>query len=477
MRNKPSEIKIIILFFVLFFSLDSLTQEIKENDSTEVSYWVIRNLTFTGNKITKERIIHRELLISENDTVRSAELMEITSQSRKNLMNTSLFNFVTIDTLPVEGSANMMDINIDFLERWYIWPVPIFEFADRNFNEWLKKKDFSRLNYGMFLTWNNFRGRRERLIIYTRFGYDEKYNFSYQIPYVNKKQTIGLGFASGFLQNHEISYNSENNKEVYYKSEDTRVRKEFFAYTEFFYRKGIHNLHWAVAGYSDVQVADSVILLNPNYLFGNSTQNKSINLYYQYRSDYRDFKQYPLHGYYFDFEVDKRGIGLFDDVDALFFKSNARKYVGIKGRFFWASGLTVKYTPSGDQPYSYIKGLGYGRDFVRGYEFYVVDGQHFGLLKNNLKFELVSQRVQEFKFIPAEKFNKLYYAFYLNVFADLGYVFDNRNNVNNPMANEILPGYGIGLDFVTYYDFVFRFEFSFNKKGESGIFIHFMPSI
>ena len=59
-----------------------------------------------------------------------------------------------------------------------------------------------------FLTWNNFRGRREKVIVYARFGYDEKYELSYQIPYINKKQTWGLGISGGFSQNHEIAYNS-----------------------------------------------------------------------------------------------------------------------------------------------------------------------------------------------------------------------------------------------------------------------------
>jgi len=102
---------------------------------------------------------------------------------------------------------------------------------------------------------------------------------------------------------------------------------------------------------------------------------------------------------------------------------------------------------------------------------------HYALLKNNLKFVLVPTRVQNFNFIPSEKFSKLYWALYLNIFADVAYVSDTRQNVYNPLANDVILGYGIGLDLVTYYDFVIRLEYSFNKMGESGFFIHFMPSI
>ena len=160
---------------------------------------IIHSLSFSGNNITRERIIQREIVFHAGDTLSLPELREQTEQSRKNLVNTSLFNFVTSDISFIEGEPLTADVSFTFIERWYIWPVPIFEFADRNFNEWLKKKDWNRLNYGMFLTWNNFRGRREKVVVYTRFGYDENYNISYQIPYINKKQTLGIGFAGGFF--------------------------------------------------------------------------------------------------------------------------------------------------------------------------------------------------------------------------------------------------------------------------------------
>jgi len=38
-------------------------------------------------------------------------------------------------------------------------------------------------------------------------------------------------------------------------------------------------------------------------------------------------------------------------------------------------------------------------------------------------------------------------------------------------------GFGAGIDFVTYYDKVLRVEYSINRMGEKGLFIHFMTSI
>ncbi len=464
------------LFFISFFPDAVSAQE--AGDAGHDTLVIINSISFSGNKITRERIIQREIIYDAGDTLTLSALREHTEQSRKNLVNTSLFNFVTSDIRLTGGEPIQADIEFTFIERWYIWPVPILEFADRNFNEWLKKRDWNRLNYGMFLTWNNFRGRREKVVVYTRFGYDENYNISYQIPYINKKQTIGIGFAGGFSQNHEIAYNSVDNKEVYFKSEDYYPQRTYFGFTELYYRKNIHNFHRGMVGYTDLRVADSVLLLNPDFSFGDANSNRFITLFYHFRMDYRDFKQYPLKGYYFDIDIEKKGLGLFEEgVNVMQVKPAIRKYSHLKGRFFWASGLSGKVSPFWHQPYYYMQGMGYGRDYVRGYEYYVIDGQHFALLKNNLKFELIKMREMTFPFIPTEKFNKLFYAFYLNLYADLGYVVDNRNINTNPLSNEILTGYGIGLDFVTYYDFVLRLEYSFNKMGESGFFISFMPSI
>jgi hypothetical protein len=448
--------------------------------TTDVNGFVtIDKIGLSGNKITKERIIYRELLFREGDTLNIDRLKILLDQSQRNLMNTSLFNFVTIHLNQSDSASNHVEVMIDMIERWYIWPVPIIELADRNFNEWLKKMDFKRINYGMYLTWNNFRGRRERLVLYTRFGYDERYNIGYQIPYINKKQTLGLGFAGGFYRNHEIAYNSIENKEVFHRSETDYQRTVYFGYSEITYRKGIHNSHRGLIGFSDLHLTDTILALNPDFSFGSSTRNRYMSVFYQFRSDYRDLRQYPLKGHYFDLEMDKKGLGFLNDptVNSFYLKSNLRGYSDLNGRFYWASGITGKTSLFWEQPYYYLQGLGYGRDFVRGYEFYVVDGQHYVLLKNNVKFELIPNSVATLKFIPTEKFNKLYYAVYINLFTDLGYVFDNRNLTTNPFANELLVGYGVGIDVVTYYDFVLRVEYSFNKKGESGFFFHFMPSI
>src|SRR5690606_31994944 len=131
-----------------------------------------------------------------------------------------------------------------------------------------------------------------------------------------------------------------------------------------------------------------------------------------------------------------------------------------------------KYTGRESPPYYLTKGLGYGRDYLRGYEYYVVDGQDFAYLKTNLKFELLPKREIHAKFIPLNKFSTIPYSFYLNLYGETGYVRDRKFSEGNPLVNKMQYSYGAGIDFVTYYDMVFRVEYSLNKLGDTGIFLH-----
>lgn len=439
---------------------------------------LIRKIILEGNHITKDKIILRELLFRENQSVEKSKAAEMIEQSRKNLLNTSLFNFVNIDTVQVPGEKGVIDVTIEFTERWYIWPIPILHFADRNFNAWLEKKDWTRLNYGMYLTVNNFRGRKERLIFYTQFGYDENYNILYQVPYIDRKQRIGLAISGGFMQNHEVQYMTIDNKPEYYKA-DERPMKNIFSYAEITYRKGIHHSHRAKVQFNYYNFSDSLFHLNHDFAFDNQNVNRFFSFEYQFKSDFRDSKAYPLKGSYFDFGIEKKGLGFLQEpeVNSLTVTANLRKYFRFNNKFYFASGISIKSTPSSHEPYYFQKGLGYHRDFVRGYEYYIVDGGHFGILKTNLKYELISPRVRKLHLLNTEKFNKIHYAGYLSAFFDLGYSDNTYFKEGNDFSDRLLPGWGIGFDFVTYYDLVIRVEYSMNHLFERGLFIHFMASI
>ena len=462
-----------------FFCVQNVSGQADYRDSLKDGgkRFVIQSITIEGNHHTKSSIIIRELLFHEKDTLPQKAFSSALISSQENIFNTRLFNFVTMDTVCKPGRIVEAEIHIHVVERWYIWPIPFIEISDRNINAWLSTMDFSRLTYGIDLTISNVRGRNETLRFPVHFGFNRQFGFDYTMPYTNKKKTIGLGFGLLLCQNHEVIVKSENNKPVYYKDPKYFVRQNFYSFIEMRYRPGIYSYHSVRLSYNAYSFSDSLLHI-PGYTYSDKPFLNFFTFIYQYKNDHRDIAYYPLKGSYFDVLLVQNGLWN-KPVNELYLKSNLRWYWQLHKRWFYAAGLTAKYTLTGSPAYFLQQGLGYGRDYVRGYEYYVIDGKHFALFRNNIKFALVPQKIFHVGFLKSKKFNLIPYAFYLNLFADLGYVYnsDSGQNKINDLQCRLLPGYGLGVDFTTYYNIVARLEFSMNRKCIPGVYLHFTAPI
>lgn len=440
----------------------------------------IDSINLSGNKITKDRIIFREITFNTGDTVNTLQLDSLIAHSRENLLNTSLFNFVDINKEYRGDDSSSVIIEVKVTERWYIWPTPILKISDRNFNVWWETKDLSRLSYGFYIDWKNFRGRREHVVLKFQWGYNRVAQLQYLVPYLNKRQTMGLGFGFGYARQKESAFQTTYNKQDFYKDTAGFAREEFSAYGQLVIRKDIYNTHQVVLSYDRHHFSDSLLAQNVNFTADSSDKVQYLTFDYIFKCDHRDFKPYPLKGYYFDFELLKHGLWTFNSntLNTFHLMATFRKYWQLHPRIYFATGVNGKVS-SGLQPYFIIRGIGYDRDVIRSYEYYLVDAQHFGILKNNFKFAIIPSQVRTIKFIRTEKFSKIYYALYLNIFADAGYGIYNQDfgQATNDLQNSVLFGYGAGLDFVTYYDVVVRFEFSVNLMNETGFFLHFRAPI
>lgn len=467
------------LFMVLFTTATSTAMAgIDTLDGS--GFVIIRKISLQGNKRTKPSIILREMKFAEGDTLAAGVLPALLRESQQNIFNTRLFNVVTLDSTSL-GPGGETTVTVNMIERWYIWPIPYIEFSDRNFNVWWENKDLSHITYGVDLTFNNMRGRNETLIVMAHLGYEQLYGFTYRIPYINRKETFGTGFGAGVELNHEVAVETRENRQVFLKDPSRYLRNLSFAYAELFYRPSFYTLHTLRFSYNQLLFSDTVIK-TPGFSLDEMNLQRLFYLSYQYKLDHRDVQYYPLKGYYFDASL---VLGFPYTVSHDFhIKTNLRRYWQLFGRWYWATGFAGKATFASVQPYYLTRALGYDRDYVRGYEYYVVDGQHFALLKNNLKFALLPQRIIRLGFIPSQKFNTIPVAIYLNAFCDLGYVYNHRatdavyrETFGNTLENSLLVGWGGGIDLATYYDFVVRMEVSVNGMGKPGFFLHFMASI
>jgi len=463
-------------FFSLFVFLLGMNPSAKSFVRTNTdSLLIIDHIILRGNKITRNNVIQRELEFKAGDTLFRHKLLTKLKQSKQNLLNLGIFNFVEI--IPQRHNFDKITILVQLTERWYIWPIPILSYADRNFNVWWKNKNYTRTNFGIDITNNNFRGRRERLDFIVQGGYDKSLLLEWSSPFVNKQMTWGLGIQGGIIFNHETDYGLKDNKLLYYTDNQYYVRKYYFVKLSAHSRPKFHKTHCFYFSFKQYRFADSLFLLNPEFAY---KQNKFsyLSLEYNFKLDHRDYAPYPLHGYYFEADAQKEGLGLLNkDVNFFSFSLIFDQYIHLKRKWFFAYNVSLKANTNTYEPQFFQQGLGYKPMSIRGYQLYVVKGNAMGIFRSNLKYELIPKTKGNIPYIKSEKFSKFFYALYFNLFFDTAYISNHYNISPQPLNNRQLYGTGIGLDYVTYYDVVFRIEYTLNREGEKAFFVSFVAPI
>lgn len=435
------------------------------------SLYHVSGIIITGNNITKEAIILKELCFAKGDSIPRNEIESLVKRSRENLLNTSLFNFVTIYQ-NIEDSSNVQFV-ISVVERWYIWPAPIFEHADRNLGAFLHDPTWNRINYGGQIIWDNFRGRREYLKLKLRFGYKQQFELVYDKPNFGKKQQHGLNFTLNQTRQHEVNVFSENNKPVYTRNEKSFLAEVFNPYMIYSFRSSLYTTHSLLLAFNSLTYRDSASHI---YYTGlENFQNPDwINAEYYYEYDFRDSKPYPLKGNYFRINLRWREL-LTPELKNLSKPSvllNATRHRQLDNRLYYNNALRVFMSRDRNEPKAFRTGLGYGA-YLRGYELFVIDGSSYGIMINNLKYAILPEQSYNLAYIPWSQFNPIHLAIYANLFFDMGFANSKYFGGNgNTYVNRFLYTGGLGIDFVSYYDQVLRLEFSLNREGQTGFFVH-----
>ncbi len=437
---------------------------------------MVNRVLIIGNEVTKDRIISRELTLKPGDTISVKRLDKVLLWDKRKIYNLRLFNTVSVRSL--ELTNNKIDLLVDVSERWYIFPVPIFELSDRNFSEWWQNynHDLSRVNYGLNLMRYNFRGRNETLQVAAQFGFTQRFDISYRIPYIDKKQKQGLAFNVDYSEPKNLAYFTDNHILTYLKySKPLKITSG--ASVTYFYRKSFYETQSLQVGYRDSKINDTIALLNPNYFAQDRLRLRYGFLNYSFNSEHRDVIQYPLRGYQVAGFIQKTGLGFGSNVDLLEAGLSYARHVALKKNLF-LSNYTSGYvaTPT-KQPYALYAGMGYRRQFVRGYETYVIETPQFVLNKTTLK-KRIFYKTWDIDWAPLDQFHYFPLAIYIKAYTDWGYAENYPyysdflpQPLNTRLTNKWIGGWGGGLDFVTVYDIVIRMEYTFTNQNHRGFFL------
>ena len=430
--------------------------------------FLIRDIKVQGNRKTKTYVILREMQLHTGDTVRTDELYEALKQAREFIYNTTLFEEVNV--VPILVNDHEMNLVVTVVEKWYLYPIPYLELADRSFNEWVHTyhADLKRLSYGLRFTHLNFSGNRDKLSLNAYNGFRRNISLEYHRPYINKALTNGMDARAGFSQTKQIPYISDAENHLLYYENGGYEKSEWNIGASYIFRKKLKKKEYLFGGYRRVTVSDSIIKkYNPDYFNSPSATQHIIDIEYGLQYDDVDNIMYPLSGFGYSFTLKKRGLGFNGGLDMFSATASFQRFMPAGRDWFASFAVTGEIKLPFDQPYYNLKALGYNENYLRGLEYFVVDGSAFGLAKFDLKKKIAHINVPTF--FKSEILQRIPFTFYAKTYADAGYVYSKHDARLN---NRFLYSGGVGLDIVTLYDFHVSIEFSLNQLGQKGLFLH-----
>lgn len=458
-----------LLLFLFLFPVSAFSQVKAEADSlwTNNRRFTLGSVHIHGNKKTRESVILRELSVKPGEKIAADSLAEIIKINRQRLESAGLFTEISIRTDTV--SPEIIRWNIYLEERWYIIPEFSFQLADQNFNVWWNEhdRDLRRTIIGIKLSHKNFRGNMETLGITAQVGYVKKLGIDYSIPYIDKSQKHGMGFSAAIMESQETFYATDSNKLRFVKLDDKYILRQYEASVAYLWRPAYASRHLFRIGYLQTLVDDTVTKLNPGFFRNGSNRLEIIQLSYRLEQNKTDNWNYPLTGtkiiaqgfYRFGFKgLEQQLTGTLE----------LGRYYDLKKKWYFSSVLRGKVSFPENPPYYLNTALGSKYDYVRGYEYYVIDGPDFGLLRVNLKKEILNI---SFKNLPLKYLSAIPLKIYPKIFADAGYV-HNPYGGNSFLNNRLLYSGGIGLDIFTAYDIKIRLEYAWNHLGQKDLFLH-----
>lgn len=496
---------VILVLIAQFLAVSVMSQnkdgEVKIPDDFDYDYIFIVDSEITGNDKTKEKIILRELdfaigdslatfdlSLKENTIVQkrvsrkdSSEVSRRIKYSRENIINTSLFLEVNIELKQIVDDQYSLHISIK--ERWYFWVFPVVTIDAPNFNEWASDPDIGQLNQGLFLSHNNIMGLSHQASIIAYGGSSQRVAFGYYVPWIGNGQKIGLKMGLSFTSDAVVEANSIGNERQMIFDKKTVNKIDFGASMNI--RPGLYNYSTIKLGINSMEVSDSLYEVNPGYLPDSAKSVLGVSLYIDYAYDSRNSKSYPLKGNYLKGFVDKKGLGILGhDLDYFFYGIDFHFYQKLSDRFYVGETVKIVTSSSKGVAYAYKQNLTSGDNFLRGYDYNALRGDNLLTFRGNIKYEVIKPNIYVSKKKPESKFRNVQYAFYINAFSDAGWVSDrySTDDLNdptktyNPLNNKMLYSWGLGIDFVSYYNMVMRFEYAFTSELTHGFFFGFgMP--
>ncbi len=428
---------------------DSLLNSIKKRDSivtlindkpqyVDSLDLIVKDIIITGNDVTKDEIILREMQLKKNKAFTSKKY----EHDLRSIYNLRLF--LKVDIIPIPVSDKEVVVNVDVQEKWYILPLP---------HGGLEEGEWKKLWVGLNLRWENFRGRNETVSLSFRVFYNPAIRFSYSVPWIGEKahlySSIGFGYEKTRNQSLEALGKPTGGETIRYNDSN-------FDYFRF-------NALWTIGKY----ITDGVSLFTdagydylrvsqyaPGRTLSPAGKDKYITLGAGLHFDSRDIYDFATKGYYIKTSFTRYG---FIDKSINFGRFNFESqsfipfYLSKKYYITLASRLYTSQSIGAVVPLYNHEFLGYGENYVRGWKNFAYEGENVLTSYNEMRIPIFqpdyikADKIAILRDLPIVKKLELKHGLYFTMFYDIGSVWNNNDNLRNVRFRS---GAGIGLDFI-----------------------------
>ncbi|MCS6991918.1 MAG: hypothetical protein NZL95_08665 [Chitinophagales bacterium] len=434
---------------------------------------LITAITISGNERTRPAVILRELTFSEGDTLLRERLWQQFSASRNNLLNTGLFHEATLSLQPASHCL-CGTVHIEVIERWYIIPVPAISLYDRNFNVWWveHRRDLRWLQWGLRFYYKNLSGHNDELRLTALTGFQQQFALQYRLPQLDPERRHLLRIYAAYSRSKRLAYGLQDNRELIFQDIDHYQRTFFSANMDYQWRPAFNHRYMFTIGLRRYAITDTVATLNPDYAGDSATVLFYPYVAFTYERDFRDVVAYPLKGNYQELSLMRLGLGFSDNLSGWIMQFTASAYPCWR-RWYAAGLIRMRISVPADLPYLLQRGIGYGSDYVSGYEYYAINGTALGIAKFALRRPLLEWQLPTSPNNVLTRGARLPFLIYTKAFVESGYVWQKPQAPGNELSNRLLLSAGLGADIVLFYDTSLRLNYAINCKREHGLFVHY----
>ncbi|MBS4028552.1 MAG: hypothetical protein KGZ58_07935 [Ignavibacteriales bacterium] len=449
MFSEKSTVRTLKYFFffltasISFFAVARSQTKLLVSGST-IRPTFIRNITISGNEKTEEYVIRRELTFTNGDTLKAGLL----AYNKNRIYSLGLFNKVELLPQPIENDS--VDLEISVVERWYIFPFPLFG---------IYEGDWDKIFYGGGIIHSNFRGRNEKLVGSFTLGYNPSFNLYYFNPLLKEQPDIfweSQIFIKRVHSKNILSLSRGNEYDEKHYTLSSNIGRRF----DLFRRVSIGGEYNSV----------TVTPYKPGRTYSTNGKDNYFTVKANYSYDTRDLANYTLYGVWFRSSIAKVGLTA-TGVNFTRGAMDYRRFIPMKLDSNYSVTLAMRlfstFSDGNNLPQYEHVFFGYS-ERLRGYFNTIFEGDNLAGASMEFRFPLLQPKIYHLSFVPVTQFSLARFGLYFALFGNIGAVQYQPLKLNEFV---FAKGYGAGLHFILPYDFVLRTEFALNELRKSELIV------